>query len=421
MPLVLSKRRTVLYIVALYSTALIAWYSVYPQKSSSPIDELVVAILFVFNIKAFLSHKNTGVYAALLGYFLVSLGGALAYDSSLPQPDAAIHDFFLDLKLILLFIIFRHLISLSTNTEFFFCSLSKLLLFISLLNIPFVAYDVVTLQTIHGESVGLRNGMPQPMGLYHHTTESAWRFLLGYISALYLTTKHRHKIIYTGLSASLFLVILFHASAKETVILMMVTISYFFVNRKISTQALKPHFLLISFISLSLFFSIAGEVVLNRINLFISKEAATTTARTALYLSSAKIAADKFPLGVGGGNFASMPSFTYGYSSAYREYGMESIWGATEDMNSFLMDAHWPKIIGQGGVLGFFFYLLILKRIFFFRALKALRRSYENWFIGNAALMVLITSFASSPFTNEFLMFFLALTLALLANLRNQP
>ena len=412
---VISKRSTVLYITFAYSAALIAWYTAYPQKSSSPIDELFIATLTIFNIKAFLSKKNIGIYTTFLGYALVSVGGAFAYDSSLPQPEAAIHDLLLDLKLILLFIIFRHLINRNTDTEPFFHSLSKLLLIISLLNIPFFAHDIITLRTIHGESIDLRNGMAQPMGLYHHTTESAWRFLLGYISALYLTIKHHHKKIYGTLSALLFLIILFHASAKETVILMMVTISYYLVSRRFLSQILKPHFIIISLASLLLFFSIAGEIVLNRVNLFISKEAATTTARTALYFSSAKIAAEKFPLGVGGGNFASMPSFTYGYSSAYGEYGMDSIWGATEDMPSFLMDAHWPKIIGQGGALGFFFYVLLLKQILFFRALRYYRRSYENWFIGNSALMVLVISFASSPFTNEFLMFFLALSLALLA------
>lgn len=403
--------------LAIYFLSLIAWYSVYPTRNSSPIDEIFIGLILIFFATAFIQKKAYQIYLFLLIYFTVSIFGSITYDSGLPQQKSALYDFLLDCKLIVLFIFFSHYFRSLRNPENTLRNISKLFIALALLNFPFILHDMFFLENVHGNAVGVRNGIAQPLGLYAHTTESAWRFLVGYLSALYLIKKERKNLKYRIISILFFFTVLLHASAKEATVLIVVSLLYLTVNKGLFGSLLTPRNALIATLSVTAFASIAGKTLIDRLDLFISNEAATTTARTALYAKSLEIAGDRFPIGVGGGSFASMPSYTYGYSNAYRDYQMDSIWGASEEMSRFLMDAHWPKIIGQGGFLGFVAYLLLLKSCLLFKSVRHLRRSYENWLIGCVSLTILIISFASSPFTNEFLSVCLALYLGILANL----
>ena len=75
-------------------------------------------------------------------------------------------------------------------------------------------------------------------------------------------------------------------------------------------------------------------------------------ARTALTNTSLSVARDCFPLGSGFATYGSNMSGVY-YSPLYSMYGLNNIYGMSEDFTSYLTDTFWPIIIAQNGVLGF--------------------------------------------------------------------
>ena len=86
--------------------------------------------------------------------------------------------------------------------------------------------------------------------------------------------------------------------------------------------------------------------------------------RVALYVVGARILVDFFPLGSGLGTFASYISGEY-YSKLYAMYGIDNVWGMSEDFYPFISDVFWPYIYGQFGIFGLLLYLKLVISIFF--------------------------------------------------------
>ena len=82
-------------------------------------------------------------------------------------------------------------------------------------------------------------------------------------------------------------------------------------------------------------------------------------ARNAMYATSFQLARDCFPIGVGFGLFGGFVS-RLSYSPIYFEYGLSRIWGLTPDNPRFIMDAFWPHVIGQFGVVGLAAFVTLL-------------------------------------------------------------
>jgi len=74
-------------------------------------------------------------------------------------------------------------------------------------------------------------------------------------------------------------------------------------------------------------------------------------ARAALYQTSAAIARDDFPLGVGLGRFGSGVSRAP-YSPVYARYGLDKIDGLSPQHSNFVSDTFWPRVLGETGVIG---------------------------------------------------------------------
>jgi hypothetical protein len=83
----------------------------------------------------------------------------------------------------------------------------------------------------------------------------------------------------------------------------------------------------------------------------------SSTARAKLYLTSEKIAADEFPLGVGFGRFASYPSRT-NYSPVYDDYYLSSTYGLSRTQPEFIDDVSWPSVLAETGYAGLIAYVL---------------------------------------------------------------
>ena len=106
-------------------------------------------------------------------------------------------------------------------------------------------------------------------------------------------------------------------------------------------------------------------------------ENADISARAQMLKTSFQVANDHFPFGAGFGTYGSYYSKDP-YSPLYYKYGLNTLWGLSEDRNNFVCDSFWPMIMGQAGYFGVAFYvgalfmlarkILLLKKVsvFFF-------------------------------------------------------
>ncbi len=79
-------------------------------------------------------------------------------------------------------------------------------------------------------------------------------------------------------------------------------------------------------------------------------------ARPVLYATAGAIMVDHFPLGTGLASFASYASST-NYSEVYYEYGINNVYGLSQNFPHFISDAYYPSL-AQFGILGAFLFVL---------------------------------------------------------------
>lgn len=84
-----------------------------------------------------------------------------------------------------------------------------------------------------------------------------------------------------------------------------------------------------------------------------------STARSALYYTSVRIAQDHFPLGTGLASFGSYASRLY-YSNTYQDYSIANINGVAPGSSEYITDTFWPMVLGEGGVISLLGYLVFL-------------------------------------------------------------
>jgi hypothetical protein len=153
--------------------------------------------------------------------------------------------------------------------------------------------------------------------------------------------------------------------------------------------------LFITIISIT-FFLIAGSSILSDISRnqdYLNATGSDEHVRLGMYIASFKIAIDYFPIGSGLGTFGSLASITNWYSDLYFQYGVAYI-GANspEDVarnNYTILDTFWPHIIGELGLIGTFFYLVLW---FFplFKSFKIYKISVDNDIKGLSFFVFLI-------------------------------
>lgn len=84
--------------------------------------------------------------------------------------------------------------------------------------------------------------------------------------------------------------------------------------------------------------------------------------RNALYVGSVAIARDYLPLGAGIGRFGSQMS-RESYSPLYAVYGLEQVYGMSEEEPIAVTDTFWPMVLGETGVIGLLAGLLFFATI----------------------------------------------------------
>lgn len=100
-------------------------------------------------------------------------------------------------------------------------------------------------------------------------------------------------------------------------------------------------------------------------------EVAESFARPVLYATGGLILVDHFPFGSGLASFASYAS-AENYSSLYYEYGINNVWGLSQENNEFICDAYYPTL-AQFGIVGIILFLFLF--IWIYKKLRLLIRT----------------------------------------------
>ncbi len=140
-----------------------------------------------------------------------------------------------------------------------------------------------------------------------------------------------------------------------------------------------------------------------------------SVARFVLYRTTPDILKDYFPFGSGFGSYGTYASGEY-YSQIYTKYGMDRVWGLSQDFYSYTADTYYPSL-AQFGIVGIllymFFWLYLANKGFTFY--KKTHQPKHFTFIILITGFFVIEGVADSTFTTHrgfFMMMFLGMLLA---------
>ena len=139
------------------------------------------------------------------------------------------------------------------------------------------------------------------------------------------------------------------------------------------------------------------------------------SARSALTKASFQIMGDYFPIGTGFGTFASH-SAVESYSPVYYLYGLNEIWGLSENYSKFSSDTFWPIIFGQTGVIGTVCYAGALG-LLIFRVFKIRKANVNAYAAGVFAIAYLLISSLAEPAFNNLIAIPLAMIIGYILTL----
>jgi hypothetical protein len=383
------------------------------EFGTSPLDKITCLLVLPLAL-LFLQDRRSWLPAlSMLGYGAVLMLGALIFPNrGVSQPFSALLTIALDSKLAIMTFAFAWLFKRTGCATQVFESLSILIIILCLINIPFIFHDLSTGVSIKGDLLAVKGVFVLPQGLYMHQTEVAWVNSFG---AFVAATRYRlrKRMVDLMLCALFVLLVCLAVSAKEIVGCFLGLLIIFLPNRSGFGSFGVGLAVLAGVAAFVLNFTELGTAILGHVGMFYGSSA-IDNVRAAMMDASLRIAAEHFPLGTGGGTFGSGPSNLFGnYSQLYYDHGIYLLNGASPEKPEFLQDMGWAKLIGEGGALGVAFYLIFLLSCgvsLFYRDPNA---TSTDWSLRRLCLaflsLVLAISVASSPFTDELLIFFAAL------------
>ncbi len=357
-----------------------------PGITRFPRDTLIVLFLF-------------GTYITL-GFVSVFFNGLSSY----PRMQAAAIGIILDGKIIAVMMGFLYLFRSHSGADSHRAFLTALV-GLALVNSVFVLRDLMSGGiSLYGHQLFVRAGQYQAMGLFHHHMMSANFSVFGAIAAGSLFVGRKK----TGMGFAwlwLTVIAIAHLSAKEIVA---VGFSGAFLALHIAPRNPYSKWLLRTVIIFLLllaglaFLVLLGPVLASRFDLYFGGPDLDRTMRTVLYMRAWDIAEAYFPLGSGAGTFVSQPSRTLFFSPIYDIFGLSSVYGGSRNDARFLMDAFWPKVLGESGFFGLISYVSMYL-FFIIRAYRNLRNGMDHMTLFSFLILVqaAIVSLASATLTNE--------------------
>jgi len=369
-------------------------------------DKVLTILLLPFAVCSLLKFGKLAASLALTfgGYALISLIGALcASNPGVPQPLSAVCDIIRDAELPVIFLGFLYFCDRDIDPRRTLQLVSWFYILFAMINSPFIIRDIFGGGIgLYGQELPIRLGLPVPQGFFDQKTESAWGCFVAATCAAYVYSV-RPTVYRAMLVIALSILVLVHLSAKESAALLIIGLVYQFRKASLSPATVFAAVVACVIVITVVFVSPIGDLFTLQLDIYVN-EAQGAAVRTELTKTGFEIANRYFPLGSGGGTFASPQSYQFGYSQLYIDYNLNNLWGASPEKPMFLVDVFWPKIIAQSGWIGFILFLGFLWVIFSRSLLLFYRdRSAEGWICFSIAFGVLIFSIATNPYTSEFL------------------
>jgi len=386
-----------------------------PTYGPSFIDELVCLLLLPFAVLAFI-HAGLKIATIGLGGYWICLivGMILGPDQGVPQPLSALVAAALDTKVAVMAFAFVWLFKRLDRPEAVFNVIFFTFVAIAIIDLPFVVLDYLRGGvSLRGAHLVVKAGFVQPMGLFGNHTETSWLFTIAAFSSAVLY-KARRKLPYLLLCVLFTGVVFAVLSIKEMFACV--------IGLVVLLRPPKAGFFSLLFslaglggaIFLFLTYTSVGNSLLEHMSMFTGMSR-IETVRSGMFDASIKIATTHFPLGTGGGTFGSAPSYQYGYSYVYYTYGVNNLYGGSRELPRYLQDIFWPKVLGEGGVLGLAFYatffIAISAPLFRIRSKSRGRGDMLQAFCIANFILVFAISTASAPLTNELLLFIMGVSL----------
>jgi hypothetical protein len=216
-----------------------------------------------------------------------------------------------------------------------------------------------------GYSSYIRLGTYRMHSLFAHPHPMGWisSFFTFYFFLRYLLTQK--KLIYI-LGAVFSGLILFLTNSRKSMIGFAVAflLIYTFSLRNHLTKKVKQT------ISFAIMFGVIAVLIisvpyLTKLVDYTEEEylQSDQVPRIVLYRTSFDIMRDFFPFGSGVATFASIGSLRP-YSDLYFRYHLSQIYGFGEEQVTFVMDALWPSIFGEMGLIGTLLYVALIGYVF---------------------------------------------------------
>jgi hypothetical protein len=411
------------FILAYFLGAIAALFPPELRLLPSYASEILVVLSLPFAVLGLLRSNLQGkiVFSSLLLFAVVELASFIANPlPNFPQSHAAALGLFLEFKLF--FVMFAVTHFAAKDPEGVAKSIDVVLVIVAVLawiNMPFLLRDLLDGQSnLYGERFQVRGDFILPTGIYHHKAISAQMALLAFIAMLSfwrrrLRREYKKLVLATMLVA--LIQVLAAISVKELISLLIVLIIYY-SQRNGAIVGIRLFILTI----LAGLLSVGVLATDNRISVSVSDrfqrytgEQSEQRIRNLFVSTSVDLANRNFPFGSGPGTFGSEPARTLGYSPIYVQYEFYRYIGGRPDGDAqYLVDAFWPKILGEGGWFGLIFYgsaILLLMII-----LMKMRRRFPDFrhfaFLQYTWLAVLPVSLASGILTNDRFALILALS-----------
>lgn len=145
-------------------------------------------------------------------------------------------------------------------------------------------------------------------------------------------------------------------------------------------------------------FFLLGSIILyftqEKLIAYLGEDAMESQARTVLYLSSPRVLMDYPIFGSGLATYATWFSGVY-YSPLYSLYGIDNVWGISEEFTDFIADTYFPELV-QFGLCGILLFLMFWgKRIFAIN--KCYYNNREDYYIGWIIISFVFIESVASP------------------------
>lgn len=261
---------------------------------------------------------------------------------------------------------------------------------ITIANVEIVTIVLVILTILNAifgifQNFGYRYGIPANELFFGHpsTLSATCAFLI--VNLIYFNNINKKTYIFFGLLSLVMISTLRVKSIAFIIVAFIVMLYVHKFNKKINTK------------KLIMLGALCCLIAYNQIYLYFAKD---DSARSALLTTSFKIANDYFPIGTGFGTYGSHFSGE-NYSPVYKMYGLDKIWGLSEEQHPFISDSFWPMILGQFGYIGLILYIICIM-LLYLKIQKEYTNEKRHIYVAKiiSLLYLLIASTAESAFVS---------------------